>query len=270
MEPMDARSSLKRYARVWKQMVIMNFATYSASRIEFICYLAGKLLRMGFFFVFVFALFSKTTSLMGYSKGEVLLFFATVNTLDIGLQLFYRGLTQVPNSIRNGDVDLVLNKPISPFFALSFRIFDVYDLMTIPPSIFFLGYAIHLLPFSLSAEQIALGIFFWFIALFLSYCLNIIFAACAFWITEIENGIWLYRDMVYMGRFPAEIFPAGVRAAFTIFIPILVITNFPVKALLGRLTWTEGIWGCAIALIIGYFTYALWNKALRHYTSASS
>lgn len=248
----------------------MNFAMYSASRIEFITYIIAKLLRMAFFFVFVFALFGNTREIVGYSKAEVLLFFAIMNTLDIGLQLIYRGLTQVPVTIRTGELDLVLTRPLSPFFWSAFRMFDFYDLTTIPAAVFFLAYAIHLLPFSLNAMMILQGIFFWCVSFSIALLLNILIAAAAFWLTEVENMVWLYRDLAYMSRFPPNIFPTGIRWFFTLCIPILVVTTYPTKALLGHLSSLEMGW--AILLVIGLtlFTHHIWQKAIKRYTSASA
>jgi ABC-2 type transport system permease protein len=266
----DSFSFIKHHWRVWKRMIVMNFATYSASRVEFASYTCAKLLRMGFFLVFVFALFGNTKSIAGYSEAEVLLFFAVMNTLDIALQLIYRGLTQVPTTIRTGDLDLILVKPVSPFFWSAFRMFDLYDLVTLPAALFFLGYAIHRLATFPSPEQIFLGCFFWMISFILSLLLNILIAASAFWITEIENGVWLYRDLIYMARFPPEVFPGGVRWFFTFIIPILVIASFPTKALLHRLSLLEGLWALLLVIGLTLFTRWVWNKAISHYTSASA
>ena len=266
----DRRRLIVHYWRVWKRLAAMNFAIYSASRIEFFSYTLGKLLRMAFFFVFVFALFGNTQEIVGYSKGEVLLFFAVMNTLDIALQLIYRGLTQIPTTIRTGELDLILVRPISPFFWTAFRIFDFYDLTTVPATIFFVWYAIHSLSAPLSLEQIFFGCVFWILSFILSILINILIAASAFWITEIENGVCLYRDLVYMARFPPEVFPSGVQWVFMTILPILVITSFPTKALLNRLTLGEGIWAFVLVIGLGIFTRHVWIKAIRHYSSASA
>lgn len=248
----------------------MNFRTVTTSWLEFVCYVVAKLLRMGFFFVFVYALFRNTESLVGYSKGEVLLFFAVMNTVDIAFQLIARGLTTIPSMVRRGEYDILLSKPLSPFFASCFKMFDFLDLTTVPAAVAFLGIAIHTLPYQLTPQHILIAVLCWVCSLIMAVSLNVIIASLAFWVTEIENGFWIYRDLVYVGRFPPEVYTSSIRTIFTYLIPILLIVSAPAKALMGQASFGMVAASLIATILLVALARITWQKALRHYASASA
>lgn len=266
----DNFSNLKRYARIWRQSVVMNFRVNTTSPIEFISYITAKILRMAFFFVFVLALFRNTGSIVGYNVGEVMLFFAMMNTIDVSFQLLCRGLMTVPAAIRKGEFDILCTKPVSPFFYSCFKMFDFMDLATVPAALILLGLAIQQLPQALSVQVVLLSVIFWICSLLMAISLNTIIVSLSFWVTEIENGIWIYRDLVYVGRFPPEIFPSSIQSIFTYVIPIILIVATPAKALMGKASSSMIIIDLVITAALVLVASLIWKKALRRYASASA
>lgn len=261
----------KRYARLWLRMIEIHFSIIATSRIDFFTYLAGKSIRMGFFLLFVEALFARVPTIVGYTKGEVLLFFAVMNFIDILIQLlWYRGMTDLARVVRNGDFDSVLTKPMSPLFWSAFRIFDFFDLTTLPIAFSFLFYAFHELSYIPSPSQIFIGLFLFILSLFLAFAINLLLASLTFWSTEVDNTWWIFRDTIYIARFPPEIFPKIIRLIFTCIVPILVIVTFPTKGLLGLLSPVLIGWACVTTVLTFCFALSIWHKALAHYSSASS
>ena len=261
--------SLHHAWRVWKRLVVMNFRTNTTSWFEFVSYVFAKLMRMGFFFVFALALFRNTKALVGYSQGEVLLFFAIMNTLDVMLQLFCRGLTTVPQLIRRGEYDALLTKPLSPFFYSCFRMFDFMDLATAPAAIAFLLFAFQHLPYAVAPSALLLGSIVWLLSFVMITALNTFIVGLAFWLTEVESGIMIYRDLVYVGRFPPDIYPHGVRVIFTYFIPILLIVTTPTLVIIGRAQPSLLVIDIAMTAILTLLAYTTWTRGLRRYSSAS-
>ena len=271
MKPMAVSSSvMRRYARIWWRLVGISFASNSASRLEFVCYVISKLLRMAFFFVFAYTLVTKTGSYAGYTQGEILVLATTMNLIDIALQLFYRGLTILPRLVRSGDFDFTLTRPVSPFFWSTFCIFDFFDLTTVPFGIGLFVYALHLLPYNVPLSAWILGIFCTVIGFMLAMLVNILISSLVFWSPEIENGVWLYRDLSYISRFPAEIFPHAVQWILTFVVPVFMIAAFPAKAFMGRLPPSLFIASIIFALFLCFFTRHIWKTGLSRYTSASS
>lgn len=263
--------TLRRYLRIWRRSIVINFSILAASRLDFFTFVIAKLVRMGFFLVFVVALFGHVPRIAGYHKGEVLLFFAVMNFIDIFVQLvWYRGMTDLKRLISRGDFDLVLTKPMSPLFWTAFRIFDFFDLTTVPAAIAFLWYALHVLGRSFATPQILASILMLCLSLVLAFAINLILASITFWTTEIDNAWWIYRDTIYVARFPPTIYPIALRSIFTFVFPILVIVTYPTRALLGELSSLEVLWAVVATALFLAIAMLVWRKALQHYASASS
>jgi ABC-2 type transport system permease protein len=262
-------SDILRYARVWHRSITLHFGVLTSSRADFF-FFAGKVLRMAFFLVFFEALFSITPTIAGYTKGEVLLFFASMNILDVLVQLlWYRGLTILPNMVKRGDFDLILTKPVSPLFQVAFHIFDFFDLATIPFALGILAYAFSFLP-TLTFLQWFGYIGFLCIGLILAFAVNLFLASLTLYAVESTNLWWMYRDLIYVARFPPEIFPSAVRIAFTYVIPILMIVSFSTKAALGRLSPALMLYAIVLMFLALFAALRFWKRGLRAYQSASS
>lgn len=267
---MTSPRSLTRHIRIWRKAAALNFTILAVNRIDFVTFILAKILRMGFFFFFVISVFSPNSRVVGYSSQEAFLFFAFMNLIDMLLQLFYRGLTDHPRIVKNGDLDFILTKPVNPLFYCTFRIFDVLDLITLPVTFAIIGYGLWQWGGNIQFINTFLTTIFVVLGFIIALTLNIIIASLSFWTTEVTNAHWIYRDFVYVARFPPEVFPKLLQLIFTYLIPIFVIVSFPTKALLHRLSLFEIIWAFLITTITVISALAIWNKGIKHYTSASS
>ena len=260
---------IRRYARIFKQAVANRFADYAVSRADFVTYLAGKLLRMGFFVLLAISLFAHTKTIVGYTKGEVLMFFAVMNMIDVLTQaIWYRGLHSLKDHIRRGKFDQFLVQPVWPLFKVTAMQVDLFDVITIPVAVAYIVFAWRLLPTApdVTTAIIALGLFC--LSLILAFSINLCMASLSFWTTENESAWALYRDSIYVARFPPEIFPRSIRTVFTFAIPMLGIVAFPAKTLMGLMSPAILLLAIPITSLWLVMSLALWRAGLRHYTSA--
>lgn len=268
MKPSASRA--RHYARVWWKGIGIHFSVLAASRLDFLFFFFGKIFRMGYFVVFFLAATAVAPTIAGYGRGEVLLFFATMNIIDVVVQLFwFRGLTEFPAMIRRGDFDLLLTKPVSPLFMTAFRIFDFFDLTTVPAAVAILWYAITLLP-PLMPQAWLFYALFCLVGLMVAFAVNLFFATLTFWAVESGNLWWIFRDLMYMARLPPEVYPRGARLFFTYVFPILLIVSFPAKAALGLLSPGAAVAALLVAGVGLAASVKFWHRGLRSYASASS
>ena len=268
-KPMAAK--LLRYFRIWRRSIVVNFSILAASRIDFVTFVVGKLIRTVFLVIFMLAIFDHVPTVAGYGRGEAVLFFAVMNVVDVIFQVFwFRGLTDLQRLIRTGDFDLVLTKPMSPLFWASFRITDFFDIATIPVALYFLWYAFSIVSVPITGAHIVLGPVLVLCGLVITYAINLAMASLTFWITEMDNAWWTFRDAFYVARFPPEVFPFGVRVFFTFLVPVLVVVAFPTKGFLGILSPWLVAWAGVASMIFLTFAIWLWRLAIRHYSSASA
>ena len=236
-------------------------------------YLLGKLVRLGFFLFFLFSIFKHTDALAGYTLPEVALFFITFNIVDILAQLFFRGIYSVRSLIREGDFDYFLIQPTNILFRVAFHTVDFLDVLTIIPVFYITFYITRHIPDGVPTAPTV----HWFRYIFLTlnglliaFAIHIVVASLAVLTQELENTIWIYRDLMTLGRFPADIYESPMRGILTFIIPVAVMVSFPVKAFLGKL---DTIWlfhALLMALSSLAFSLYFWRFATRRYTSVSS
>lgn len=261
---------MKHYLRIYKQLAIYNFSSLVASRLDFVTLILGKLLRMGLIFLFILGIFEAVPSLAGYSKGEVVLFFAVFDLIDLLVQIFFfRGFWFLQEYVQSGEFDKILTYPISPIFLTAFKITDWMDFMMLVPAFGLLVYAVSLIePIGLvRAAGAALLVLTGLVVAF-GFCLFL--SALTFYTTRLSNVWWLYRDLAAMARFPLSIFPTLLVGVLTYLIPIGVIFNWPAKAFLGEVGLVGYVGG--VVLGIGWVVLGkkFWDFSLKRYSSASS
>ncbi|NCS72170.1 MAG: hypothetical protein GW775_02800 [Candidatus Magasanikbacteria bacterium] len=248
----------------------MAFSSTLSNRIDSAGYFLGKFVRFGFFIVFIFSLFRVTSSIAGYSKYEVLLFFFVFNLVDVVAQGLFRGIYVFRNQVRTGTFDFVLTRPLRSLFYVLFQLSDLLDLLFLIPIVVGLIYVIFHLPVFPSSIQLFLFGLFFFVSLLILTSFHIIAATIMVRYVDADQAVWLYRDFMTLGRFPPEILSGGLQFFFTILIPIIVVVAFPTKILLGILSPLWMLVGIVIAALFFLISLLLWNSGLKQYSSASS
>jgi len=262
--------NLSKYFKIWLLMAKMNLAEQVSSRINFVSLVLGKFVRMGFVFGFLIALFTHTQNLAGFTLTQTLLFFMTFNLVDILAQLFLRGIYWIRRLVIQGDLDLILTAPVNPLFRISARTTDFLDMTTLVPTITILVLVISRLNSGLTIFNLILYVMLIFVGFIIAFSIHVIAASVAVFTQEVDNLIWIYRDLMTMGRFPIDIYAAPVKLILTFVIPVAVMTSFPTKVLLGILSPQSIILAFIIAGVFLVGSLKLWNFSLRYYTSASS
>jgi len=259
-----------KYFKVLKQLIAMSAGTYLASRLDIASYFLGKLVRFGFFLLFLLALFTWTDNLVGYSAHETILFFLTFNLIDVLAQAFFRGIYLIKNDVKQGNFDFALARPVSPLFYSMLRMVDILDIIFLLPIIGLIIWAVAKLNIVISVMGLFAYLAFVFLSLILVLAIHVLSAAVTIYFVETENFIWLYRELMTIGRVPPEIFSPAISFLFTFIFPIIIIVAFPVKIILGILTPEYMILSIFYAAFFFLFSLVLWEKALLKYGSASS
>lgn len=260
---------MKKYVRVWWLLGLQAAKTAFTSRFGAISFIAGKVIRFLLFLSFILLIATKVEHIAGYTLWQMVLFFATFNLIDTITQLFLREVYRFRTYVVSGDFDYILAKPLSPLFRCLFGGMDVLDI-----PLFFLSLGV------LVFASFQLGGFsFYQIGIFMLFVVNALFIAVSFHIcvlaigiltTEVDNTLWLYRDITQMGRIPIDVYKEPLRGFLTFIIPVGIMMTFPAQALMGVLTMHS----VALSFMIGVLFFAasifFWRFSLKRYASASS
>jgi ABC-2 type transport system permease protein len=93
----------------------------------------------------------------------------------------------------------------------------------------------------------------------------------SFWTVRAQGLVWGYYNLFNIARMPDEVFHGAFRAVFTFALPILLVSNVPVRVLADKLISPEW-WLLMIGLGIAWTVVSewFWRFSLRRYTSAST
>jgi ABC-2 type transport system permease protein len=105
------------------------------------------------------------------------------------------------------------------------------------------------------------------------YSLMFLLATISFYTVRAQGIVWGYYNLFNIARLPDEAFAQQriFKAVFTFALPMLLVSNVPVRLLADKLASPKPIFlllvMCAACVLVSEWG---WRRSLRHYTSASS
>ena len=146
---------------------------------------------------------------------------------------------------------------------------DFLDIVTLVPVLVMVGMVFARLP-PLGWERYAAYAVMTVNGVALVFSIHVFVAGLAVRTQELENAIWIYRDVMFMGKFPVDVYSPAVRWALTFGVPIAVMTSFPAKALLGILSPAWAAYGLVLTAVLIALSARYWRACVARYTSSSS
>lgn len=259
---------LAYYFRIWLMMSKNSFLVMLSQKKLLALFLAGKLVRFGFFTAFLYYLVVGADSLAGYTVEQSLFFFLTFNVIDILGQFLYREVYRFRPLVVSGDFDLVLVKPVNALFRVLMGGADVIDMITIPPLLFAVVYVGRFLnPNLLHTSYFILLIIN---GLLITTAFHIAVLSFGIITLEVDHTIMIYRDLTNLGRLPIDIYKQPLKGVLTFLIPVGIMITLPAKALMGLVTFYGVIFSFVLGAVAIFVSLKFWDYALKFYTSASS
>lgn len=221
---------------------------------------------------YVVVVYRSGVTLNGLRPDEVLLFSGTF----VALTGLYAGLFMLNNYglrtlVKDGDLDLMLTKPVSTQFLVTLRRADltIFAVDVVAGGVMVIV-AWARLGLPLSLEALGGYVVFFGLSAIVSYGLFLLPILLTFWLVNatalpgIVDQFWDFNSM------PMDIYSRWIQAAGVFVLPIFVLTNFPPMAALGRLPAIYMAWAVILPSVLLWITHAIWERGLRHYNSASS
>ncbi len=260
---------MKRYIKLWWTLTLATSQIAFQSRFGAGLFLVGKLIRFTFFLFFLTVLVTKTKAIAGYTFWEIIFFYATFNFLDTLPQFLFRNVYRFRQQVLNGYFDNLLTKPLPALFHPLFGGSDMLDLIILFASIFFIIFSgMHIE--NLTTINVLSYLLLLANGFLISAGFHIFVLGSGIMTTAVDNTVMLYRDLTQMGRLPIEIYQEPLRGLITFVVPVGIMMTYPVKAILGSLSF----WNIILSLVVGIAVLLLslkfWGYALTKYTSASS
>ncbi|MDQ1909756.1 ABC-2 family transporter protein [Paenibacillus sp. GD4] len=215
--------------------------------------------------------FFRTDTVGGWSYYEVLALLGVFTAIRGFIEFFLQpNMTRLVSHVRTGTLDYVLTKPIDSQFYVSFRHLVFWRLSDVALGFGMLIYSLWKLGMVPSVTEVLLFIVVFVSSLLVVYSLWMAMMTVSFWAVKVDNLSFLFTSFFETARFPVSVYGGVLRFVLTYVFPVAFITTFPSAALVGRLSYTEGIISVLAAVVCLAASRWFWRHALMSYTSASS
>jgi len=261
-----------RYAKVYCALVKNSVTRDLSFKINFLFWILVELLWFALQLAFNNVIYMQTESIGTWVQWEVVMLIGASHLIQQLFQaLFLVNCTVLPDLVHSGRFDFLLLFPINTRFLVSCRQIDLSGFVGATCGFGVVVYAAHKLQLSPSITQVSGFILLCLAAILIHYSFMFLMAATSFWTVRAQGIMMAYYNLFSIARLPDVVFRGTSRVFFTLVIPMLLVSNVPVKVLANKLDSTaEIVLMLVMSVICFLFSKLIWSIALRHYTSASS
>jgi viologen exporter family transport system permease protein len=265
---MNLKRYLQIYAALWKTSVTREMSFKG----NFILWIVVELLWFCLQLCFVGVLFSQTKSIGTWTVWQVVLLTGASSFIQQIYQAFFLvNCTNLSELVRTGKMDFLLALPINTRFVVSMRQVDISSFANAAFGLCVMIFAAHKLHLHPTLAQLSGFAALCVVGLLVHYSLMFMLASVSFWTVRAQGIVWGYYNLFNIARMPDEAFHGAFKAVFTFALPVLLVSNVPVRVLADKLTSPLA---CLVLLGLGLI-WALvsewfWRLSLRRYTSAST
>lgn len=265
-------NAVARYAQLIRILIRLSLMKQMAYRPHFFMMILAKIIRMGLLFFFFQAIFFKVDRIGQWTFDQVLLLFATFHIVDYLMSItFQRNLAFfLPRCVQTGELDTRLILPVPLLLFLSLEEVDMIDFFSFLPCAAFLLYVLYRLDFAFSPAQFLVYLLLVVNALVFLYAIILIIATTSFWTTQSFGLAVIFDNLLRIGRYPLDIFEGFWKIIFIYFLPLVLIAQVPVQALLDSLSIPMAFFSLGIAVLFLWVALRFWRLGLKNYLSASS
>jgi ABC-2 type transport system permease protein len=259
---------LSIYAALWKNSVAREMGFKS----NFLLWIVVELLWFGLQFSFISVLYLHTDTIGSWTKWQVVLLIGASHFIQQIYQAFFLvNCTNLSELVRTGKLDFLLLLPVNTRFVVSLRQVDLGAFANAAFAVAVMAYAarqLHLVP---TLIQVVGFLALCAIGIAIHYSLMFLLASISFWTVRAQGIVWGYYNLFNVARMPDEAFSGLFKAIFTFALPMLLVSNVPVRLLADKLSSPRPIF-----LLLGMSIVCFcasewgWRASMRRYTSASS
>jgi ABC-2 type transport system permease protein len=218
------------------------------------------------------AIYSQVDSIGGWSSGKMIIFvgsFSLINALN--MIIFFFGTNDIPNKIKNGELDHYLTKPVNPLLRLTFESIDLGSVPLAIASIILILYGVKKLDMKVTVANFIIYFLLILMMTLLWYDLMIILRTIPFFTISAANIDHIEGTLIELClKIPGTLFTGVYKLIFYFLLPYGIMATLPTQMITGTLSLRGFLYCCFIVLLFTTVTLKFWKFGLKHYKSASS
>jgi ABC-2 type transport system permease protein len=263
------RRYLGIYVALWKNSVVRELSFKS----NFILWIIVEMLWFALQLSFMTVLYDHTDRIATWTKWEVVMLLGASHFIQqIFTALFLLNCSNLSEHVRTGRLDFLLLLPANTRFLVSFRQVDLGAFVNAASAVAVMFYAARQMALVPTPWQVVGFLLLCVVGVLIHYSLMFLLATVCFFTVRAQGIVWGYYNLFNIARLPDGAFqPGPFKAVFTFVLPVLLVSNVPVKLLVGKLSSPGEILllgvMAALCFLVSEF---VWRYSIRHYTSASA
>jgi ABC-2 type transport system permease protein len=258
---------LKLYAALWKNSVSREMSF----KANFLMWIVVELLWFGLQLSFIGVLYLHTDHIGTWTKWQVVMLIGASHLIQQIFQAFFLvNCTNLSELVRTGKLDFLLLLPVNTRFVVSLRQVDLGAFVNALSALGVMVYAacqMNLVPTFL---QITGFLILCIAGVLIHYSLMFLLASISFWTVRAQGIVWGYYNLFQIARMPDEAFRGLFKAFFTFAIPMLLVSNVPVRVLVNKFSARYLVLLLVMSVVCFVVSELGWRASVRRYTSASS
>jgi ABC-2 type transport system permease protein len=256
------------YAALWKNSVTREMSFKG----NFLLWILVEMLWFGLQLSFVTVVFSQTESIGTWTKWEMVLLVGASNFIQQLYQAFFlTNCTNLSELVRTGKMDFLLLLPVNTRFLVSLRVVDLGAFVNALFAVCVMIFAALKLNLHPTLSQLVGFSALCIVGVLIHYSLMFVLATICFWTVRAQGIVWGYYNLFNIARMPDDAFKGAFKAVFTFGLPVLLVSNVPVRVLADKI---NNPWAWLLLVGVGLawtlVSELFWRFSVRHYTSASS
>lgn len=264
--------NLKRYVAIYAALWKNSVTRETMFKGNFLLWILVECLWFGLQLCFIGVLYLHTNRIGTWTQWQVVMLVGASQFIQQTFQAFFLiNCTNLSELVRTGKLDFLLLLPVNTRFVVSFRQVDLGSFVNAALGAAVMGYAARKLHLALTAGQVAAFFGLCVAGILIHYSLMFLLASISFWTVRAQGIVWGYYNLFNVARLPDEAFHGLFKALFTFVVPMLLVSNVPVRLLVNKLTSPGPL---LLLILMGLVCFAVsalgWRASLRRYTSASS
>ena len=265
-------STLVRYAGVYGALWRTSVTREMSFKSNFILWIVVELLWFALQLCFIGVLYLHTSSIGSWTQWQVVLLVGGSSFIQQTYQAFFlTNCVNISELVRTGKMDFLLMLPVNTRFLVSLRQVDLGAFINAAFAVVVMCYAAAKLNLHPTAVEFLGFLALCVVGILIHYSLMFMLAAISFWTVRAQGIVWGYYNLFNIARMPDEAFRGLFKVVFTFVLPVLLVSNVPVRVLADKLQ-SPVLWlvllgmGAVCAVISEWF----WRVSVRRYTSAST
>lgn len=256
------------YLALWKNSVTRE----TMFKGNFLLWIVVELLWFGLQLAFISVLYLHTDSIGTWTKWQVVLLIGASHVIQQTFQAFFLvNCTNLSELVRTGKLDFLLLLPVNTRFVVSLRQVDLGAFVNAVSGMAVMAYAAHRLQLAPTPLQVGGFAVLCVAGVLIHYSLMFLLATISFWTVRSQGIVWGYYSLFNIARMPDEAFQGLFKAVFTFGLPMLLVSNVPVRLLVDKISAPGPV---LLLLAMSVVCFAVsefgWRTSIRRYTSASS